>query len=38
MTDEKNPLDLKKTHHVEFYVGNAKQAGFYYRDSFRFEV
>ncbi len=25
-TAVKNPLRLKKIHHVEFYVGNAKQA------------
>src|SRR5215216_1593282 len=33
---EKNPLGLKKIHHVEFYVGNAKQAEFYYRKAFGF--
>ncbi len=31
-----NPLGLKKIHHVEFYVGNAKQAEFYYRKAFGF--
>lgn len=36
MTDAKNPLGLKKIHHVEFYVGNAKQAEFYYRKAFGF--
>jgi len=36
MTDERNPLGLKKIHHVEFYVGNAKQAEFYYRKAFGF--
>ncbi len=36
MTDTKNPLGLKKIHHVEFYVGNAKQAEFYYRKAFGF--
>lgn len=36
MIDEKNPLGLKKIHHVEFYVGNAKQAEFYYRMAFGF--
>ncbi len=36
MTEEKNPLGLKKIHHVEFYVGNAKQADFYYRKAFGF--
>ncbi len=36
MADEKNPLGLKKIHHVEFYVGNAKQAEFYYRKAFGF--
>jgi 4-hydroxyphenylpyruvate dioxygenase len=35
MTD-KNPLGLKKIHHVEFYVGNAKQSEFYYRHAFGF--
>ncbi|QQS40949.1 MAG: 4-hydroxyphenylpyruvate dioxygenase [Acidobacteriota bacterium] len=33
---EQNPLGLKKIHHVEFYVGNAKQAEFYYRNAFGF--
>src|SRR5688572_2117479 len=33
---KKNPLGLKKIHHVEFYVGNAKQADFYYRKAFGF--
>ena len=36
MIDQKNPLGLKKIHHVEFYVGNAKQAEFYYRKAFGF--
>jgi 4-hydroxyphenylpyruvate dioxygenase len=31
-----NPLKLKRIHHVEFYVGNAKQAAFYYRNAFGF--
>ncbi len=31
-----NPLKLKRIHHVEFYVGNAKQAAFYYRHAFGF--
>ncbi|MDH3494048.1 MAG: 4-hydroxyphenylpyruvate dioxygenase [Acidobacteriota bacterium] len=35
MTDQ-NPLGLKKIHHVEFFVGNAKQAEFYYRNAFGF--
>ncbi|NNE68659.1 MAG: 4-hydroxyphenylpyruvate dioxygenase [Pyrinomonadaceae bacterium] len=35
MTDQ-NPLGLKKIHHIEFYVGNAKQAEFYYRNAFGF--
>ncbi len=35
-TMEKNPLGLKKIHHIEFYVGNAKQAEFYYRKAFGF--
>jgi len=36
MSEEKNPLGLRKIHHVEFYVGNAKQAEFYYRKAFGF--
>ena len=35
-TPVKNPLGLKKIHHVEFYVGNAKQTEFYYRKAFGF--
>jgi 4-hydroxyphenylpyruvate dioxygenase len=31
-----NPLQLKRIHHVEFWVGNAKQAAFYYRRGFGF--
>ncbi|MBI2214494.1 MAG: 4-hydroxyphenylpyruvate dioxygenase [Acidobacteria bacterium] len=31
-----NPLKLKRVHHVEFWVGNAKQAAFYYRKAFGF--
>ncbi len=33
-----NPLGLKKIHHVEFWVGNAKQAAFYYRHAFGFNT
>ncbi len=36
MLTTQNPLGLKKIHHVEFYVGNAKQAEFYYRKAFGF--
>lgn len=35
-TAVQNPLGLEKIHHVEFYVGNAKQAEFYYRKAFGF--
>ncbi len=31
-----NPLKLKKIHHIELYVGNAKQAAFFYRHAFGF--
>jgi 4-hydroxyphenylpyruvate dioxygenase len=31
-----NPLKLKNIHHVEFYVGNAKQAAYYYRHALGF--
>jgi 4-hydroxyphenylpyruvate dioxygenase len=31
-----NPLKLKRIHHVELWVGNAKQAAYYYRKAFGF--
>ncbi len=31
-----HPLKLKSIHHVEFWVGNAKQAAFFYRRAFGF--
>jgi 4-hydroxyphenylpyruvate dioxygenase len=31
-----NPLKLKRVHHTEFWVGNAKQAAFYYNRAFGF--
>ncbi len=31
-----NPLKLKRIHHIEFWVGNAKQASFFYRKAFGF--
>lgn len=31
-----DPLELKRIHHVEFWVGNAKQASFFYRNAFGF--
>lgn len=34
--NERNPLGLKKIHHVEFWVGNAKQAAYFYRKGFGF--
>lgn len=33
-----NPLKLKRLHHVEFLVGNARQAEFYYRCAFGFST
>jgi 4-hydroxyphenylpyruvate dioxygenase len=35
-TVSQNPLRLRRVHHVEFWVGNAKQASFYYRKAFGF--
>jgi 4-hydroxyphenylpyruvate dioxygenase len=32
-----NPLSLRKVHHVEFWVGNAKQAAFYYQNALGFD-
>jgi 4-hydroxyphenylpyruvate dioxygenase len=34
VTSEKDALALKATDHVEFYVGNAKQAAYFYRSAF----
>ncbi|MCH7471861.1 4-hydroxyphenylpyruvate dioxygenase [bacterium] len=31
-----NPLKLKQIHHLEFWVGNAKQAAYFYRKAFGF--
>lgn len=31
-----NPIKLKRVHHVEFWVGNARQAAFFYRKGFGF--
>src|SRR5258708_11902319 len=31
-----NPLKLKSIHHVELWVGNAKQAAYFYRQAFGF--
>jgi len=31
-----NPLKLRRIHHVEFFVGNAKQAAYYYCQAFGF--
>jgi 4-hydroxyphenylpyruvate dioxygenase len=31
-----NPLKLKRVHHVEFWVGNAKQSSYFYRTGFGF--
>tara|TARA_B100001245_G_scaffold236038_1_gene225456 strand:+ start:888 stop:1976 length:1089 start_codon:yes stop_codon:yes gene_type:complete len=32
----KDPISLKAIHHVELWVGNAKQAAYYYRQAFGF--
>lgn len=32
-----NPLKICQVHHIELYVGNAKQADYYYRNAFGFE-
>ena len=31
-----NPLALRQVHHVEFWVGNARQAAYFYRKAFGF--
>ena len=32
----KDPVPLKAVHHLEFWVGNAKQAAYFYRTAFGF--
>ena len=32
----KDPVPIKAVHHVELWVGNAKQATYYYRNAFGF--
>jgi 4-hydroxyphenylpyruvate dioxygenase len=32
-----NPLKIRQVHHIELYVGNAKQADYYYRNAFGFD-
>src|SRR6266540_6033610 len=32
-----NPLKIRQVHHIEFYVGNAKQADYFYRNAFGFD-
>jgi 4-hydroxyphenylpyruvate dioxygenase len=36
MTQGANPLKLRSIHHVELWVGNAKQAAYFYRHAFGF--
>lgn len=36
MNMEENPLKLRKLHHIEFLVGNAKQSAYFYRHAFGF--
>jgi 4-hydroxyphenylpyruvate dioxygenase len=33
---DENPLGLRRIHHLEFWVGNARQAAFFYRKAFGF--
>ncbi len=33
---DENPLKLRRLHHIEFWVGNARQASYYYRRAFGF--
>lgn len=32
-----NPLNIRQVHHIELYVGNAKQADYFYRNAFGFD-
>src|SRR4051794_40194698 len=36
MTNGTNPLKLRSIHHVELWVGNAKQAAYYYQNAMGF--
>ena len=36
MGDTEGALRIRRVHHVEFHVGNAKQADYYYRQAFGF--
>lgn len=38
MEEQKDFLPILGTDHIEFYVGNAKQAAFYYQHAFGFEL
>lgn len=35
---DENPLKLRRLHHIEFLVGNAKQAAYFYRQAFGFSL
>jgi 4-hydroxyphenylpyruvate dioxygenase len=35
---DENPLNLKRLHHIEFIVGNAKQAAYFFRRAFGFSL
>src|SRR6476659_9601838 len=35
---EYDPLGLRKVDHVRFFVGNARQAAYFYRNAFGFDV
>ena len=35
---EANPLKLKRLHHIEFFVGNARQAAYFYHHAFGFSL
>ncbi len=32
------PLPIRRIHHIELYVGNARQASYFYRRAFGFEL
>src|SRR4249919_847456 len=39
MTSQSNdPLSLRRIDHLRFFVGNARQSAFFYRNAFGFEV
>src|SRR5512147_3000746 len=35
---ERDPMALRRIHHIRFFVGNARQSAYFYRNAFGFDV